>query len=487
MSLSGAISSAQASLSNTSTQTAVVSRNISNANNPDYARRSAALATSLYGANVVTTQREQDVVLFRSTLKATAQSSAQSTLLDGLSRMKDIYGGNDYESSPASLIATMRDTLATFAAKPGEATLAATVISDANLVAVGLRDASAAVQNVRSDADQQIALQVDKLNELLNRFGVANDAIFAGTQTGRDVNNELDERTKLLKQISEIVGVSTVTRTGNDMALYTNDGSALFETVARPVTFEASGGFSASIPGSKVYIDGVPLAAGQGANTTASGSLQAQLQIRDDLAPAMQRQLDEVARALITNFAEKDQSAVPTLADAPGLFTWVGGNVPASGTLVAGLAATIKVNPALLIAQGGDPNLLRDGGINGAAYTANTTGASSYSSLLDSYVSGIDAPMTFDASAGIGTSGTLFSFAADSVGWLELNRSDASSSAETRSAYLFRANEAHSSETGVSLDEEMSLLLDLEQSYKAAARLLTTVDEMMQALLAAVR
>ncbi|PWV95252.1 flagellar hook-associated protein 1 FlgK [Hoeflea marina] len=483
MSLSGAISSAQASLSNTSTQTAVISRNISNANNPDYARRDAVLATSLYGANVVTTQRAQDTVLFRASLKGTAESSAQTTLLDGLSRMKDIYGGNDYESSPASLIATMRDTLATFAAKPGETTLAATAIADATLVAAGLRDASAAVQTVRSNADQQISLQVDKLNDLLARFKVANDGVFAGTQTGRDVNNELDERDNLLKQISEIVGVSTVSRAGNDMALYTSDGTALFETVPRPVTFVASGGFSASIPGNKVYIDGVPLSAGQGASTTATGSLQAQLQIRDDLAPTMQRQLDEIARGLVATFSEKDQSAVPTLPDAPGLFTWVGGNVPAAGTLVAGMAATIQVNPALL----SNPNLLRDGGINGAAYTSNTTGAASYSALLDSFVSGMDAPMTFDASAGIGTTGSLTSFAADSVGWLELNRSDASSSAEIRSAYLYRASEAHSSATGVSLDEEMSLLLDLEQSYKAAARLLTTVDTMMQALLAVVR
>jgi flagellar hook-associated protein 1 FlgK len=33
----------------------------------------------------------------------------------------------------------------------------------------------------------------------------------------------------------------------------------------------------------------------------------------------------------------------------------------------------------------------------------------------------------------------------------------------------------------------MSLLLELEQSYKASARLITAVDEMLQALLAAAR
>ena len=50
---------------------------------------------------------------------------------------------------------------------------------------------------------------------------------------------------------------------------------------------------------------------------------------------------------------------------------------------------------------------------------------------------------------------------------------------------LSRATDAYSSETGVSLDEELSLLLDIEQSYKAAAKLMSTVDTMMQALLEA--
>jgi len=214
MSLSAAIQSAQASLSNTATQTSLVSRNITNSSNPDYNRRSAALATSLSGAQVVSIQRAQDQVLFRQSITGTASASGQQTLLDGLSRLKDIYGGNDYETSPATLIANMRDTMATFAAKPGEATLAETTLADANLVAAGLRSASAGVQNVRYESDRKIKEQVDSLNEILSRFRVANSAIVAGTKAGQDVSTELDERDGLLRQISSIIGVSTVTRTG---------------------------------------------------------------------------------------------------------------------------------------------------------------------------------------------------------------------------------------------------------------------------------
>ena len=52
---------------------------------------------------------------------------------------------------------------------------------------------------------------------------------------------------------------------------------------------------------------------------------------------------------------------------------------------------------------------------------------------------------------------------------------------------MMRTSEALSNVTGVNIDEEMSLLLDLEHSYQASAKLVQTVDNMLAALLAAVR
>lgn len=485
MSLSSAINTAQSSLSNTSTQTSVVSRNISNASNPDYNRRSAILSTTWYGASVATTQRSQNSALLREGLTGIGQASSQKTLLTGLERLQSIYGGNDYESSPASLLADFRDTLSVYGTKPSESTLAESAVADAMQLAAGLRTASASVQSTRLAADQDIARDVSKLNGLLAEYETANNAIIRGTQSGADINNELDQRDKLLKQISGIVSVSTVTRTGNDMAIYTTDGLTLFEKVPRPVTFVASGGFSAALNGNAIFVDGAPLAAGQGAVTTGSGSLQAHLQIRDEYAPMMQNQLDEIARGLVAVFAETDQSATPTLPDMPGLFTWSGGSVPTAGTLTPGIAATLMVNPAVRTSMAGNPALLRDGGINGAAYVANSTGGASFSALIDSYVQKLDQPMAFDAAANLGSTASLVGFASDSIGWLEQNRSDATNASETKDAYQFRTLEALSNDTGVSLDEEMSLLLELEQSYKASARLLAAVDEMLRALLAA--
>jgi flagellar hook-associated protein 1 FlgK len=485
MSLSSAINTAQSILSNTAKQTSVISQNIAGAGNPDYSRRSAELVSSLLGAQVVGIDRAQNAALLRQLLSSISGSSAQDALLGGLEKLKATMGGNDYESAPATLIAALRDALQTYAAKPSDATAGQSAIAAAKDVANGLSDASEAIQTVRADADAEIARSVEDLNTLLARFADVNKAVMEATQSGKDASSALDERDKLLKSISGYVGINTAVRGNNDMVIYTKDGTTLFETVPRAVTFTPTSAFAAGVTGNQILIDGVPLQAGDGSNTTASGKLQALLQLRDEAAPVFQSQLDEIARALVTTFAETDQTDPAN--KLPGLFTWSGGTIPSDGTLVPGLAASISVNAAVDPSQGGDPALLRDGGINGADFVANTEGGEGFSGLLDSFVAGLDEPMAFDASAKAGETNSLLAYASNSIGWLERYRSDAAASAENKDALLSRSQGALSNATGVSIDEEMSRLLDLEQSFKASAKIIATVDAMLGALMDAVR
>jgi flagellar hook-associated protein 1 FlgK len=197
--------------------------------------------------------------------------------------------------------------------------------------------------------------------------------------------------------------------------------------------------------------------------------------------------LDEVARGLVTAFAETDGSGGP-LPLAAGLFTWSGAPaIPAAGTLVDGLAGSITLNTAYDSSAGGDPNLLRDGGANGVGYIHNASGAASYSDLLISYSSKLDQPIAFDAAASIGTTQSVSSFSANAISWFEAVRKDASGASEAKEALAARTEEALSNTTGVNVDTEMSLLLDLEHTYEASARLIRAVDDMLSALLTAVR
>ena len=161
--------------------------------------------------------------------------------------------------------------------------------------------------------------------------------------------------------------------------------------------------------------------------------------------------------------------------------------MPAAGTLVTGLAGQIRLNPAIDSAQGGNPELLRDGGANGAGFVHNTGANASYSGLLIAYGDRIAAPMAFDPAAGIQDSASLSDYSTASIGWFDGLRKEASNAAASKEALAVRTAEALSNETGVNVDMEMSLLLDLEHSYEASSRLIRAVDEMLAALLDAVR
>jgi flagellar hook-associated protein 1 FlgK len=309
---------------------------------------------------------------------------------------------------------------------------------------------------------------VVELNRLLKEFKTYNDKVRQGTAAGTDVNDALDQRDKLLTGISAIIGVTTVNRTNNDLALYTSDGTVLFETVPRTVSFQPSTTFTAAVDGNQVLIDGVPVQAGAGGNTSAQGSIPALLQVRDYVAPIFQKQLDEIARGVIEVFSEGGME---------GLF--ISNGLPA--VTDPGLAAVIKVNPDVISSEGGNPTKMRDG-IN-AVY--NTDNNASFSELLNGYAAAFEAPMPFDPDASIETTTTILSFSTSSVGWLEEIRSAATTAGGDKAALLGRTQEALLNVTAVSLDEELALLLDLEQSYKASAKLVAAVDEMIAALLQA--
>jgi flagellar hook-associated protein 1 FlgK len=75
-------------------------------------------------------------------------------------------------------------------------------------------------------------------------------------------------------------------------------------------------------------------------------------------------------------------------------------------------------------------------------------------------------------------------YASSSVAWLQEERKTVGDNAEYSQTLLERSTEALSKETGVNIDEEMTTLLELERSYQASSRLITSIDNMLRTLLA---
>ncbi|MEK4035313.1 flagellar basal body rod C-terminal domain-containing protein [Methylocystis sp. IM2] len=209
------------------------------------------------------------------------------------------------------------------------------------------------------------------------------------------------------------------------------------------------------------------------------------MQIRDDIAPLLQNQLDEVARGLVVAFAERDQTGAGG-PDLPGLFTYATATQAPAATLLPGLAGQIALNAIVDPGQGGDASRLRDGGISGnPAYVYNTTGAPGYANRLIELVNATSKTQSFDPAAGLGASASVDMLAAGSNGWIAARRQQTESSTTYYGAIVSQTTQALSNATGVNLDDQMSQMLALENSYQASAKLLEAVNSMFNALFAA--
>ncbi len=487
MSLSVALTTARQALQTTAAQIAVSGSNIASADDPSRSRKIAVPTVDGTGTpHVATITRATNDSILTQYLGANSNSAASQALLDGLNRLQDTVGDTADGASPAARIAALSSALQAYANAPSDANVGQAAVAAAQSVASALNGASQTATSVRIDADSAMATAVDTLNSLLGKFQSLNELVVSETRSGQDATDALDQRDALVDQISQQVGVTVLRRGGNDMALYTDSGVVLFDKTARTVSMAPSGALAPGTTASPVLIDGVPVTGANAPMPISSGALAGLARLRDETAPTYQAQLDEMARGLVESFAESDQSGGGG-PDRAGLFTWSGGPaVPASGTLSSGIAATLKINAAVVPAQGGAISRLRDGGINGAAYKYNVSGAASFSDRLSGLIDSLNAARSFSGASGLDASASLGDFAAASVGWLEDQRQSTSNTADYQSALLTRVSTALSNAVGVNLDDEYAQQLQLEQSYQASSKLITVVNSLFQTLLEAV-
>ena len=480
MSLTTAFQAAQSAMTVVTAQSNVVSGNIAGMNTPNYARRIPTVTTDVTGlATLSSVTRASDQNLYYTVLSTTSLLSSANVITDGLNQLQNTVGDTANAQSPAALLGTLVNNLESYVSSPDNMNQAQGVVTDAGTLATALNSASTLVQSVRQQADTSIATAVANINAELVKFQQANNTIISGNASSSAINDALDTRDGILKDLSQYMGISTLQQSNGGTVIYTDSGATLFETTPRTVAFSTTTPLSAGVTGAAVVVDGVPVTGSSSTMPIKSGSIAGLAQLRDTLAPTYQSQLDGIATGLISAFAETDPSG--SLPKQAGLLTWSGGpNMPSTST---GVAATIKVNPAVDPMQSGSLTTLRDGGMSGAAYNANSAGTASYSAHLQGLVTALKSAQNFSASSGLGTSATVQTFATDSVGWLEQQRQAATNNSTFQTSMQTSATQALSNTTGVNIDTEMTKMLSLENSYQASAKLITIIDSMFSSLM----
>ncbi|MDO9382626.1 MAG: flagellar hook-associated protein FlgK [Hyphomicrobiaceae bacterium] len=488
MSLTRSLDVARSHLSSTAEYMQTVSRNVARAGDPSATRKIAQYVTMASGGvRLSVPVRSENELLLSKALTSTSAAARDKALVDGLESLNSSVLDPDLGVSPAALIAKLERALQFYSEGPQDIARAGDALRAAQDVASGLRTATAETQKARQDADGDINASVIKVNGILADFEKINQDIVRGTMAGRDVTDQMDTRDQLVAALSEEFGIRTELRENNDMAIRTDGGVTLFDRSARKISFVPTSSLDASITGNAVFADGVPISGPSSIMPVTTGRIAGLLQVRDVTAPKFQAQLDEVARGLVEAFAESDQ--VGAGPDRTGLFTYGPGAtappaIPPTGVRAVGIAATISINPAVV----SNVNFIRDGGINGANYVYNgPPAAAGFNERILGQVEAIGTNRTFSAAAGLSTSTSVASLAASSDGWLSAERQAAYSDFEYTSVVYERAADSLSKVTGINVQEEYLVMLELERSYQASSKLIATIDSMFDSLLAAAR
>ncbi|WP_284164878.1 flagellar hook-associated protein FlgK [Frigidibacter sp. SD6-1] len=482
MGLTTTLANALSGLNAASRGADVVSQNISNARTPGYARRElnlSALSLGGQGAGVWIdgVSRSLNQSLLTDRRLADADVAAAGTRTSFLTAAEQALGQPGDAGSLGGLYAAFDAALVQAASRPDSQARLQAVVDAANDLATKFNGLTDMLQQARMDADDAIATQVDELNKLLIQTDELNADILAARASGRDATALMDQRQGLVDRISQIVPVREVARDHDQIALYTTGGAILLEGNPATVGFSPVGVITAdmtlaSSALSGLSVNGQPVPSGP-TGVLGGGSLGAQFSVRDELAPEIQMQIDALARDLMERF--EAPGVDPTLAPGqPGLFTDAG--LPFDPLIEEGLAGRIRLNTLVDPSQGGALWHLRDG--LGAVAPGQVGDATLLNSLRDAFA----APRIPASGPFIGAGRSAGGLAADVLSQVASNRQNA----EAREAYTTARQTSLTDlqlKDGVDTDAELQNLLLIEQAFSANARVIQTVDDLINKLI----
>ncbi len=481
MSVTSALAGALSGLSATSRQAEILSSNVANATTPGYARRqvglgSAVLAGHGQGVQVLGVTRDVDRHLLGERRVAQAGSGDRDVRAEFLKRVEQSLGTADNPASLSARLAAFDQALLEAAGRPESLARLNGIATTAKSLMAGFAAATTDIQNARASADRRIGEEVGKLNATLQQLHELNVNLRSFTGAGRDISALLDERQRLVDQISAIVPVREVPRDLNQIALFTTGGAPLLEGSAAVIGFtpvhtitaemtQALGGLSG------ITINGRPFATAGSASPILGGTLGALFAVRDELAVSAQGKLDAAARDLVERFEGLD----PTLAPgAPGLLADAGNTFDLLNE--AGLAGRLRLNATADPAQGGALFRLRDG--LGAA-VEGPPGNGALLTALHVALTGARPLSSPGFAAGTRSFAVL---TADILSDSSAQRLSAQSEQSFSAARLTALSDLEA-QNGIDTDQEMQELLVIEKNYAANAKVIQAVADMIDMLI----
>jgi flagellar hook-associated protein 1 FlgK len=214
----------------------VTSHNITNANTPGYSRQLPDFQTRTpqflggnwvgSGADVAAVNRAYDSFLSDQARSASSAYNQSNTYATQAARISNLFG-----DSTTGLSATMQkfvNALQSVANAPNSTAARQTMLSEAGSLVDRLKSYDSNLKSLDSQVNASIATEADTITSLARGIADLNKQIAAGyAQSGQAPNDLLDQRDKLIDQLSTHVNVNVVKTNDNQLNVFIGNGQPL--------------------------------------------------------------------------------------------------------------------------------------------------------------------------------------------------------------------------------------------------------------------
>ncbi|MFN8051668.1 MAG: flagellar hook-associated protein FlgK [Acidimicrobiales bacterium] len=443
----------------------VIGQNIANVNSPGYTRRSVLLEpsngqqiSSRYdtgfnwnnlGVTVASVNRIRDAFLDVRARSEAAKSASAGQVEGTLSGLEGVFP-EPSDTALGGQLAAFWNAFADAANNPTSLPARAAVLAQASTLVSTFAKASASLTGMHADISTQATMTVDQVNTVSKQVADLNAQIRAANVAGMDTGDLEDKRDNLIDQLTSAVGATTRAGDYHQVDVMLGGSPLVSGSHTEKIELAQTGPLAPPLNTLAVQNnrlqwqrDGYPVDA-------VGGTVGGMLQSLNDIVPRYMSSLDSVASSVVT--------AVNTLHQ---------GGQGQNATLDVGL------------------NFFDPAGVTASTMAISTDVAGQPSRIaLGSLGSGGLDGTVGHALAAIGDSltgpGALYR---SMIGRLGVEAGAASDRADLQARFATEADNERINTSGVNLDEEMTNLVMSQRAYESSARLLTTVDSMLDTLI----
>lgn len=465
------INSAQANLLTTS-------HNITNANTPGYNRQTTVITTNdpLFsgagffgqGSKVDGVRRQYDQFLGQQVLNASARKEEFSAYAAQISQLDNLLADPNAGLSPAlaDFFAGVQDVATNPASIPARQAL----ISSAESLAARFNSLDTRLNEVRDLNEGQIVSTVESINAYARQIADMNERIGVLQVGGPSIpaNDLLDQRDNLVTELNKLVKVSTFTESDGSLSVFVGSGQSLVvgSSVSQLVVAPDS-----SVPADP-FRGEIRLATPDNGSVLlpdslfSGGQLGGLLKFRSETLNAAREQLGGIAIAVASEFNAVHQGGVDLDGVAGAAF------FKDLSALDTDAVARRSAAGAFAVAIG-DPRDV-------AASSATLPGASNNENALK--LAALQSARVMN-----GGTATFQSSYSQLVSFVGNKTREAQIGEAAQEAQLQQATDAQQSLSGVNLDEEAANLIRYQQSYQAAARVMSVAGTLFDEILSIAR